>query len=139
MPAEPLFTGLVFDEDDQLVETALIGSEPCYVVDDDGFKRHIPSADVDCQVLGLLQDGIEGHEEIISEQAAKMSGQDDIFSRAIFLEQLKNIDRQFDQLIEQGLPEEGRAYMGMTGFKIIINHHGEVVDVEQPGMIAEDE
>jgi len=68
-----------------------------------------------------------------------MSGQDDIFSRAIFLEQLKNIDRQFDQLIEQGLPEEGRAYMGMTGFKIIINHHGDVVDVEQPGMIAEDE
>jgi hypothetical protein len=29
--------------------------------------------------------------------------------------------------------------MGMTGFKIIINHHGEVIEVEQPGMIAEDE
>ena len=139
MPSGPLFAGLVFDEDDQLVETTFIGSEPCYVVEDDGFKRHIPSADVDCKVLNLLQDGIEGHEEIISEQAAKMSGQDDIFSRAMFLEQLKNIDSQFDQLIEQGLPEEGRAYMGMTGFKIIINHHGDVVDVEQPGMIAEDE
>ncbi len=139
MPAVPLFTGLVFDEDDQLVETTFIGTEPCYVIDDDGFKRHVPSADVDRQVLSLLQDGIEGHEEIISEQAAKMSGQDDIFSRAIFLEQLKNIDRQFDQLIEQGLPEEGRAYMGMTGFKIIINHHGDVVDVKQPGMIVEDE
>ena len=139
MPAEPLFAGLVFDEDDQLVETTFIGSEPCYVVDDDGFLRHIPSADVDCQVLQMLQEGIEGHEEIISEQAAKMTGQDDIFSRAIFLEQLKNIDRQFEQLIEEGLPEEGRAYMGMTGFKIVINHHGEVVDLEQPGMIAEDE
>lgn len=139
MSAGPLFAGLVFDEDDQLVETTYIGSEPCYVVDDDGFMRHIPSADVDRQVLNLMRDGIEGHEEIISEQAAKMSGQDDIFSRAIFLEQLKNIDRQFDQLIEEGLPEDGRTYMGMTGFKVIINHHGEVVDVEQPGMIAEDE
>ena len=139
MPAGPLFAGLVFDEDDQLVETTFIGSEPCYVVDDDGFKRHIPSADVDCQVLNHLKDGIEGHEEIISEQAAKMSGQDDIFSRAIFLEQLKNIDRQFEQLIEEGLPEEGLAYMGMTGFKIIIDHHGDVVDVEQPSMIADDE
>ncbi len=29
--------------------------------------------------------------------------------------------------------------MGMTGFKIVIDHHGEVVDLEQPGMIAEDE
>ncbi len=31
-----------------------------------------------------MKDGIEGHEDIISEQAAKMSGQDDIFSRAIY-------------------------------------------------------
>jgi len=139
MPTEPLFAGLVFDEDDQLAETTYIGSEPCYVVDDNGFKRHIPSADVDRQVLNLMKDGIEGHEDIISEQAAKMTGQDDIFSRAVFLEQLKNIDRQFEQLIEEGLPEDGRAYMGMTGFKIVIDHHGDVVDLEQPGMIAEDE
>ena len=139
MPTEPLFAGLVFDEDDQLAETTYIGSEPCYVVDDKGFKRHIPSADVDRQVLNLMKDGIEGHEDIISEQAAKMTGQDDIFSRAVFLEQLKNIDRQFEQLIEEGLPEDGRAYMGMTGFKIVIDHHGDVVDLEQPGMIAEDE
>ena len=139
MPTEPLFAGLVFDEDDQLVESTYIGSEPCYVVDDNGFKRHIPSADVDRQVLNLMKDGIEGHEDIISEQAAKMTGQDDIFSRAVFLEQLKNIDRQFEQLIEEGLPEDGRAYMGMTGFKIVIDHHGDVVNLEQPGMIAEDE
>jgi hypothetical protein len=139
MPTEPLFAGLVFDEDDQLAETTYIGSEPCYVVDDNGFKRHIPSADVDRQVLSLMIDGIEGHEDIISEQAAKMTGQDDIFSRAVFLEQLKNIDRQFEQLIQEGLPEDGRAYMGMTGFKIVIDHHGDVVDLEQPGMIAEDE
>jgi hypothetical protein len=139
MPTEPLFAGLVFDEDNQLAETTYIGSEPCYVVDDNGFKRHIPSADVDRQVLNLMKDGIEGHEDIISEQAAKMTGQDDIFSRAVFLEQLKNIDRQFEQLIEEGLPEDGRAYMGMTGFKIVIDHHGDVVDLEQPGMIAEDE
>ncbi len=139
MSTEPLFAGLVFDEDDQLAETTYIGSEPCYVVDDNGFKRHIPSADVDRQVLNLMKDGIEGHEDIISEQAAKMTGQDDIFSRAVFLEQLKNIDRQFEQLIEEGLPEDGRAYMGMTGFKIVIDHHGDVVDLEQPGMIAEDE
>ena len=139
MATEPLFAGLVFDEDDQLVETTYIGSEPCYVVDDNGFKRHIPSADVDRQVLNLMKDGIEGHEDIISEQAAKMTGQDDIFSRAVFMEQLKNIDRQFEQLIEEGLPEDGRAYMGMTGFKIVIDHHGDVVNLEQPGMIAEDE
>lgn len=139
MTARPLFTGLVFDENDQLVETTIIGEDPCYVVDDAGFMRHIPAEHVDRQVLNKMKELIEGHEDIISEQAIKMLGQDDIFTRAIFLDQLKNIDRQFDELIEAGIPEEGRAYMGMTGFKVIINHHGDVLEVEQPGIIAEDE
>ncbi|MFL7813149.1 MAG: hypothetical protein AB8I40_05670 [Anaerolineales bacterium] len=139
MNAGPLFAGLVYDKEDQLVETTYIGEEPCYVVDDAGFKRHIPSADVDRQVLQFLGRQIEGHEEILSEQAAKMSGQDDIFSRAVFLEQFKNIENQFDQIIQEGLPEEGRAYMGMAGFKVIIDHHGDLVDVEQPGLISEED
>jgi len=139
MTSQPLFSGLIFDLEDRPVETAYVGQDPCYVVDDAGFKRHIPSEQVDCQVLNFLKEQIEGHEEIISEQAAKMTGQDDIFSRAILLEQLKNIDKQFGQMLEQGLPQESRTYMGMTGFKIVINHHGEVVEVNQPGMIADDE
>jgi hypothetical protein len=139
MPSKPLFSGLVFDENDQLVDITFVGQEPCYVVDDEGFNRHIPSEQVDRQVLNKMHEFIEGHEEIISEQAVKMLGQDDIFTRAIFLEQLKNIDRQFDQLIESGLPEESKTYMGMTGFKVIINHHGEVIEVEQPGLIGDDE
>ena len=139
MPSKPLFSGLVFDENDRLVDTTFVGQEPCYVVDDEGFNRHIPSELVDRQVLNKMHEFIEGHEEIISEQAVKMIGQDDIFTRAIFLEQLKNIEQQFDQLIESGLPEESITYMGMTGFKVIINHHGEVIEVEQPGLIADDE
>ncbi len=139
MAGGPLFAGLVFDQEDQLVETAFIGSEPCYVVDDDGFRRHIPAEDVDRQVLNLMVEGIEGHEEIISEQTAKLTGQDDIFSKAVLLEQLKNIERHFDELLQHGLPEESRAYMGMAGFKIVINHHGEIVDVTQPGGLTDEE
>ena len=139
MPAKPLFTGLVYDDNDQIVEITTVGTESCYVVDDAGFKRHIPSEQVDRQVLDKFRELIEGHEEIIGEQALKMLGEDDIFSRAIYIEQLKNLDKQFDQLLETGYPEEIRTYMGMTGFKVIINHHGEVIEVEQPGMIADEE
>ena len=35
-------------------------------------------------------------------------------------------------------PEDVRAYLGMMGFKIIINMHGEVLKVEQPGAITND-
>ena len=33
------------------------------------------------------------------------------------------------------MPEGSRAYLGMTGFKVIINLHGEVLDIQQPGAI----
>jgi len=95
MPYEPLFAGLVVDEYDQAVGISHIGQEACYVVDDAGFKRHIPSHEVDLQVLEHMRGMMEGHEDIISEQAAKILGQDDIFSRAILREQIKNIDQQF--------------------------------------------
>lgn len=139
MPPEPLFAGLVIDEFNNVVEISHIGQEACYVVDDAGFKRHIPSREVDIQVLEHMRTMMQGHEDSISEQAAKMLGQDDIFSRAILKEQIKNIDQQFEQVLETGIPEEACAYMGMVGFKIIINLHGEVLEVKQPGTIAPDE
>jgi hypothetical protein len=138
MPPKPLFGGLVVDEHDRPVETAYVGDEPCYVVDDQGFKRHIPSAQVDRQVFDEFRRLIEGQEEFLSEQAAKMLGQEDIFSVAMLASQLKNMDQQFDLLLETGIPEEARAYLGMTGFKIRINFHGEVLEIQQPGMIDPD-
>ena len=138
MAREPLFAGLVIDEFDRPVEVAHVGSESMYVVDDDGFRRHIPSEQVDRQVLALITEGIEGNEDLISEEASKMLGQDDIFSRASIANQLKNIEGQFDLILENGIPEAQRAYMGMLGFKIRINLHGEVIEVDQPRMIDPD-
>lgn len=132
MSTEPLFKGLVFDEKDQLVETSTIGSEPCYVVNDDGFLRHIPSREIDLQVLNSIKSQISGNEELIADQTAKMMGQDDLFSHAIILNQLKNIDKQLDQVMEIGMPENARMYLGMTGFKVVINIHGELVQLIQP-------
>lgn len=139
MPRQPLFAGLVFDELDNPAEATLVGDEPCYVVDDAGFRRHISSEQVDRQVLHHLAEMMKGSEDLLSEQTAKMLGQEDVFTKAAIQQQLKNIDRQFDQLLQVGWPEDVRNYLGMMGFKIIINVHGEVVRVEQPGMIAPDE
>jgi hypothetical protein len=139
MANQPVFAGLIFDEYDRPVETAMVGDEAMYVVDDAGFRRHIPTEQVDRQVFEIMRQSIAGHEDLLSDQAAKMLGQDDIFSRALIENQIKNIDQQFDALIKQSIPENMRAYLGMMGFRIRINIHGEVLDVEQPGMIASDD
>ena len=138
MPRQPLFAGLVIDEFGNVAESAFIGDEPCYVVDDAGFRRHIPAEQVDRQVLGQIAKSMKGSEEYLSEQTAKMLGQEDIFSKAMIEQQLKNIDKQLDQLMQVGIPEDMRAYLGMTGFKIVINMHGEVIRLEQPGIASDD-
>ena len=132
MTSQALFAGLVVDENDHPAESALVGGEPFYVLDDSGFKRHIPAAQVDRQVLQRMRELMKGNEGLLSEQAAKMLGQDDIFSKAMIETQLKNIDQQFEALMQQGIPEEARAYLGMVGFKVVINFHGEVLRMEQP-------
>jgi hypothetical protein len=137
MPRQPIFAGLVVDEADRPAGTAYVGEEPCYVVDDGGFKRHIPSEQVDRRVLEMMREQISGNEGLLSEQAAKMLGTDDIFSKAMLENQLKNIEQQFDNLLKMGIPEESRAFMGMSGFKVVINVHGEVVRLDQPSQSDE--
>ena len=137
MARVPLFSGLVVDENDKVVETGMIGSEPCYIIDDDGFKRHIPSEQIDLEVLTKLGGQIKGNEGLIANEAAKMSGQDDLFSRAIIENQLKNMEKQFQLILQTGLPEDTRAYLGMMGFKVIIDIHGTIIDIIQPGRAAD--
>ena len=139
MTQQPLFAGLVIDEAGHAVDTAFIGNDPCYVVDDAGFRRHIPAEQIDRTVLVQMAELMKGSEDLLSEQAAKMLGQDDPFSRAMIEKQLKNIDKQFDALMQTGIPEDMRAYLGMMGFKVVVNFHGEVIRVEQPGAAGDED
>jgi len=137
MAQKAVFEGLVRGEDDQPLEVRYVGGEACYVVNDDGFLRHVSSEQVDRQVLGEMRKQIEGHEELLAEQTAKMTGQEDIFSRAAIEKQILNMDKQLDTLMQTGIPAEARAYLGMMGFKVIVNVHGEVVKIDQPATTDE--
>jgi hypothetical protein len=137
MSKKAVFEGLVFDENDQQLSVAFVGGDACYVINDDGFMRHIPSEQIDSQVLGALFGQIEENKDVITEQTVKMIGQDDLFTHAIIQNQLENVDEQMDRILELGLPESGRAYLGLLGFKIVVNYHGEILRVEQPSMPAE--
>ena len=132
MPIQPLFAGLVVDENSNVAETAVVGGEPFYIVDDAGFRRHVPSEQVDRTVLSEIAGMMKGSEEFLSEQTAKMIGQEDIFTKAMLKNQLENIDKQFDQLLQTGIPEDMRLYLGMVGFRVVINIHGEIVRIDQP-------
>lgn len=135
-----LFGGLVFDTSDQPLVVTWVGDDPSYVLDDNGFLRHIPAEDVDRQVWDAITAGISGNEEFLSEQTAKLLGQEDIFSIAVIRQQIENSDDQFEKLRNTGLPQDMLNYLGMTGFRIVVDFHGDVVEIRQPAITSpEDE
>lgn len=132
MATKAIFEGLVFDEEGQPVDVKVIGNQAFYVVDDDGFKRHIDSDYVDRQVIGELQKQFEDNKDAIIEQSAKMLGIDDPFSQAAMASKLGNFDEQYELLKTIGIPENDRIYLGMAGFKVVIDLHGELIEFHQP-------
>ncbi len=127
-PRTALFAGLVQDEEGNPVDVAMVGDVPNYVVDDAGFRRHVESEAVDRQVIAMLRDQFMAHKEIATEAMLQMLGKDDLFTKAMIDSSIQNMD----QVLEQGLPEDARAWLGMLGFRVIINTHGELVELDMP-------
>ena len=132
-PRHALFAGLVFNEQDEPAEVVYIGATPHYVIPDDGFRRHVEAETVDRQIIELLRQQILSNRELVTQGMLAMLGKDDLFTKAMIDASVQNIDRHVDVLFEQGLPEDTRTWLGMLGFKVVVNVHGEVVRLDAPG------
>ena len=136
MANSAMFEGLVFDERRNAALVKHVGERACYVVDEDGFLRHIDAAKVDQQVLGFLKGQVDEHRDLAVTGVMDLMGKDDIFTKAAVESSIDNID----QAVGQAIPEQSRQWLGMMGFRVIIDDQGEVVDIEMPaGEIDEDE
>ena len=123
-----LFAGLVQDEEGNPVDVVMVGDVPNYVVEDAGFRRHVESKVVDLQVIEMLREQFMAHREMATEAMLQLMGKDDLFTKAMIDASLKNMD----QVLEHDLPDGARAWLGMLGFRVIINTHGEVVQLDMP-------
>jgi len=132
MAQQALFAGLVYDENENLVETTVVGEDIFYVVDDDGFLRHVEAEQVDRQVLQVFVEQLHENKDLAIEQALRMLGQDDLLTKAALDAQMRNVT--VDQILQQGIPEQAREMMGMVGFRVVINVHGELVRLDQPAV-----
>ncbi len=133
MSHQALFAGLVIDENDRPLEVAMVGNEAAYVIDDDGFHRHIDAAQIDRQVLTILQEQINANKDMVEQGIMKAVGSDDLFTKAAIDKSIEN----FDQVLERGLPQDALQWLGLMGFRIVVNLHGDVIKLDQPGAIDE--
>ncbi|MCU0501047.1 MAG: hypothetical protein MUC51_04665 [Anaerolineae bacterium] len=114
------------------VSVAYIGTTPYYVIDDEGFRRHIDARQIDRAVLAQFTEQLTEHRDEASHAMVRMLGQDDLFTKAAVDSALRNIN--LDQIIDHGLPPEARQWLGMMGFQVVIDLHGELVRVELPAV-----
>ena len=67
MSKQPLFDGLVVNENDEPARVAFIGNEAHYVINDSGFKRHIAAEAIDRTVVRTLRAQITQHQDLVSD------------------------------------------------------------------------
>lgn len=123
-----MFAGLVVDEEDKPVDVTWVGSEQCYVVVDGDFSRHVDAETVDHQVLQYLKGQVESQREVAVLGVLEMLGQDDLFTKAA----VESSINRMDEVVGQPMPEDARRLLGMMGFRIVVDLHGNVVEVDMP-------
>ena len=129
------FEGLVVTEDGAPVSVVYVGTTPYYVVDDQGFRRHIEARAVDRAVLEQFQGQLTEHREEAAAAMLMQLGRDDLFTKAMVDSTLRNLN--LDQVLDQRLPPEARQYLAMMGFRIVIDVHGDLVRLDYPAAPAD--
>jgi hypothetical protein len=130
------FEGLIVTEDGAPVEVSYVGTTAYYVIEDQGFRRHVEAREVDRPVLTQFMDQLQEHREEAVMAMLMQLGQDDLFTKAAVESTVRNLN--VDQILDQGLPPQARQMLSMLGFRIVVNVHGEVVRVDMPSMPESD-
>ena len=133
--AQALFGGLISNEAGEAVEVTTLGGEAFYVIPDEGFRRHVEAVAVDDAVLAQIKEQIDGSQDLIIEGVLDFIGQDDLFTKASVDLALKNFEEGF----RSADPEQWKPWLGALGLKVIVNVHGEVVQIDYPTQEIEDE
>lgn len=128
MAAVAMFEGLVFDEEDKPAETTMLGEEAFYVLHDDDFRRHVPAAQIDGQVLRFMRGQVEGQRDEAVTAMLEMLGKDDLFTKAAVESSINNMEHA----VGNPIPYEGRQMLGMLGFKITVDFQGQVININMP-------
>jgi hypothetical protein len=131
-----LFGDLVFNEEGQPAKAVYIGGVPHYAVPDGDFLRHVEAAYVDRQILDQIKERILPMKDAIIEGLIQMLGQEDLFTRPAIESAIENMDRILET--DNVDVDELRTALWMTGFRATVDVHGEVVDLEMPGVEAPD-
>ena len=126
--ARAIFGGLVFNEAGEAAGVVAIGGIEHYAIPDQGFMRHVEAYRIDDIVLDGLQRQLGEVRPQIVEMMLDMLGRRDIFTKAALDSSVENLADN----VRRGDPRQWTTMLGLAGFRIIVDHHGEIVEVVFP-------
>ena len=125
---QALFPELVFNEEGESAAVVYIGSAAHYAIPDAGFLRHVEAHKVDIAVIAQLKEHITSMQDEVVRAMLQVLGKDDIFTKAAIDASIRNLE----QSIRQSDTSRWAPWLRLLGFRIIVNVHGEVVEVVYP-------
>ena len=128
MAPTAMFGGLVFDENGRPAEVDYVGDDACYIVYDEDFRRYVDATQVDRQVLRFMRDQVQDNRQIAVSTMLDMMGKDDLFTKAAVESSIDHME----EAVGQTIPEDARQWLGILGFRVVIDFHGEVIDIVMP-------
>jgi len=129
---QALFAGLVYNEKGEPADLRYVGGVAHYAIPDDGFLRHVKAAAVDSAVLAMIQEQITSMQDDVVRGMLAMIGKNDIFTKAAIDASIRNLESN----VRRSDPNQWLPWLRLLGFRIVVNVHGEVVQLmypEQPG------
>jgi len=125
---QALFAGLVYNEAGEPAELAYIGGVAHYAIPDNGFRRHVEALAVDNAVLALIKEQITSMQDEVVRGMLAMIGKDDLFTKAAIDASIRNLETH----VRRSDPNQWLPWLRMLGFRVIVNVHGEVVELIYP-------
>ena len=135
MLRQALFPGLVYNELGEPAELVWIGGVAHYAIPDAGFLRHVEAHKVDSAVIADLKGQITSMQDEVVRGMLQMLGKDDIFTKAAIDASIRNLEQNIRQSsIDQWVP-----WLRLFGFRIVVDVHGDIVEIIYPSQPDQDE
>ena len=132
--AQALFAGLVYNEQGQPAEVVYIGGVAHYAIPDDGFRRHVEASRIDDVVIAQIKAQIVSNQDDVVRGIMQMMGKEDLFTKAAIDASIRNME----QSIRQSDSNQWLPWLRLMGFRVVVNVHGDVVQVLYPSQADED-
>lgn len=135
MEQQALFAGLVYNELGEPAEVVYIGGVAHYAIPDGDFRRHVEAYHVDNAVLALLKEQITSMKDEVVRGMLEVLGKKDLFTKAAIEASIRNLE----QNVRQSDPDQWLPWLRLFGFRVVVDVHGNVVEVIYPSQPVEDE